>query len=156
GIPLALDKPARKRIERRLLITTPTIRVEVNAGEIEIGDDGLVVRVKKAEVNADPSKPEPIKGIYHQRCFFVLGSINGTNDFLFLLDTGASRSALDLKAAAKLSLPERGKTKVEGSAGVVEAKQVAVSSIQVGSANAKDLTVTVQNLSGILAPKDRR
>ncbi|MBI3409890.1 MAG: hypothetical protein HY040_16245 [Planctomycetes bacterium] len=47
GAPLALDKPARKQIEKRLVIATPSFRLAVEAGAIEIGEGGVVVRVKK-------------------------------------------------------------------------------------------------------------
>jgi hypothetical protein len=47
GAPLALDKPARKPIEKKLVITTPSFRLEAEAGEVEITEKGVVVRVKK-------------------------------------------------------------------------------------------------------------
>jgi hypothetical protein len=47
GAPLALDRPARKPIEKKLVITTPSVRLEAQAGEVEVTEKGVVVRIKK-------------------------------------------------------------------------------------------------------------
>jgi hypothetical protein len=47
GAPLALDKPARKPIAKKLVIATPHFRLEAEAGEVEVSEDGVVVRIKK-------------------------------------------------------------------------------------------------------------
>jgi hypothetical protein len=47
GAPLALDKAGRKPIEKKLVITAPSFRLEAEGGEVEITEKGVVVRVKK-------------------------------------------------------------------------------------------------------------
>jgi hypothetical protein len=47
GAPLALDKPGRKPIAKKLVIAAPQFRLEAEAGEVEVTDDGVVVRVRK-------------------------------------------------------------------------------------------------------------
>jgi hypothetical protein len=47
GAPLVFDKPATKPIAKKLVIDTPQFRLEAEAGDVEITDDGVVVRVKK-------------------------------------------------------------------------------------------------------------
>jgi hypothetical protein len=47
GAPLALDKPARKPIEKKLVIATPQFRLEAEAGEVEVTEEAVVVRIKK-------------------------------------------------------------------------------------------------------------
>jgi hypothetical protein len=47
GAPLALDKPARKRIEKKLVISTPPFHLEAEAGEIEVTSTGVVITIHK-------------------------------------------------------------------------------------------------------------
>jgi hypothetical protein len=47
GAPLPLDRPARKPIEKKLVITAPGFRLEAEAGEVEVTKDGVVVRFQK-------------------------------------------------------------------------------------------------------------
>jgi hypothetical protein len=46
GAPLALDRSGRTTIEKKLVIATPQFRLEVQAGEVEVTKEGVVVRVK--------------------------------------------------------------------------------------------------------------
>jgi hypothetical protein len=47
GAPLALDKPGRKPIEKKLVIATPQFRLEAEAGEVEVTEGGVVVRIRQ-------------------------------------------------------------------------------------------------------------
>jgi hypothetical protein len=105
-----------------------------------------------AHVTADESVPFT----YHQRCIFLTMRLNEQDDLLFLLDTGASASAVDATVAKRLKLPAKGAGKVEGTTGVLAVEQVLVNSLSAGAARADGLTVTSQNLGGSLAPAGRK
>jgi hypothetical protein len=82
--------------------------------------------------------------------------IGDHRDLLFLFDTGASASAIDLKTAERLQLSPTGTVKVEGTAGVIDAKTVKIPSLSVGEARVDNLSATAQDLSASLAPKAMR
>ncbi len=94
--------------------------------------------------------------IYHQRLIFLKVRVNENDGLLFLLDTGASASAVDLKTAERLKLPLTGEDKVEGTAGVIDVKKARVKSFAVGKARVKDLSIPAYDLSGILVPPSMR
>src|SRR5512139_774395 len=83
---------------------------------------------------------------------FVQGRIGDAAPAWFLLDTGASLSALDEKVAKSLALKPAGGTSVQGSAGTIEASAVKVPRLCLGDACASDMQPTVYDLSGSLAP----
>jgi hypothetical protein len=91
--------------------------------------------------------------IYHQRLIFLSVRVNENDRLLFLLDTGASASAIDLKTAERLKLPVTGLDKVEGTAGVIDVKKVRIENLTVGKARVKDLSVPAYDLTGVLAPQ---
>ncbi|MGH9901193.1 MAG: retropepsin-like aspartic protease [Pyrinomonadaceae bacterium] len=94
--------------------------------------------------------------IYHQRLIFVEMSVNNHRGLLFLFDTGASASAIDLKTAERLKLPFAGVGKVEGTAGVISVRRALVKSLSVGRARAENLTVPAYDLGGVLSPHGRQ
>jgi predicted aspartyl protease len=94
--------------------------------------------------------------IYYQRLIFIEMRVNNHSGLLFLLDTGASTSAIDLKMAERLKLPLRGADKVEGTAGIIDVKKVLVKSLSFGKARAKNLTVPAYDLSGVPAPQSKQ
>jgi hypothetical protein len=47
GAPLALDRPGRKAFEKKLVIAAPEFRLEAEAGEVEVTEEGVVIRVRK-------------------------------------------------------------------------------------------------------------
>jgi hypothetical protein len=69
-----------------------------------------------------------------------------------LLDTGANRSALDAGFAARSGLPVLDGTRVEGSAGIVEAGSTRVSGLRLGSVVLPTLDPTTSNLAGLQGP----
>jgi hypothetical protein len=93
---------------------------------------------------------------FHERCIFIKMDAGARPDLLFLFDTGASVSALDLKTANGLKLALMKGGKVEGSAGVIEAMKSQLPSLSVGAARVENLSVTVQDLSASLVPKGMR
>ncbi len=97
-------------------------------------------------------KSDATRFTYFQRLIFVEMSVNNHSGLVFLLDTGANRSAIDLKTAGTLNLPITGTGKVEGTAGTIEVKQVLVKSIFLGKARARDLNLSSYDLSGSLVP----
>jgi hypothetical protein len=94
--------------------------------------------------------------IYYQRLIFIEMRVNNHSGLLFLLDTGASASAIDLKTAGRLKLPLTGAGKVEGTAGITDVKNVLVKSLSFGQARAKNLTVPAYDLSVVLAPQSKQ
>ncbi|MEZ5344767.1 MAG: retropepsin-like aspartic protease [Pyrinomonadaceae bacterium] len=99
-------------------------------------------------------KPSAI--IYHQRLIFLKMTANDSHELLFLLDTGASKSAVDIKTAEKINLPVSGKSEVEGTAGVIEVKNARFDSLSFGDAEELGMEVTSYDLSGVLAPPDMK
>jgi hypothetical protein len=94
--------------------------------------------------------------IYHDRCIYVVVRVNGHHDLLFMLDTGANVSAIDRTAARKLNLPVTGNGTVEGTVGTIPVRKGHLRRIAIGSLGARNLDVTVQDLSGTLAPPGMR
>lgn len=94
--------------------------------------------------------------IYHLKLIFLRVRVNEHDGLLFLLDTGASASAIDLKTSERLKLPLTGTDKVEGTAGIIDVKKAWIKSIAVGKARAKDLRIPAYDLSGILVPQGMR
>src|SRR6187402_23490 len=94
--------------------------------------------------------------VYHQRVVFVRARVNEESGLLFLLDTGASASALHAATAERLELPMGEPTRVEGSAGVIEVDTVLVDELALGEHVVRDITATVQDLGGSLAPPGER
>jgi hypothetical protein len=79
---------------------------------------------------------------FYQRVIFLHVRVNDTPDLLFLLDTGASASALDAVAAEALELPLTGSTQVEGTAGVVNLESVRIEELAVGELSVQGITAT--------------
>jgi hypothetical protein len=44
GVTLALDKPQRKTIQQKLVISAPQFRLEVTAGEVEVAEEAVVIK----------------------------------------------------------------------------------------------------------------
>jgi hypothetical protein len=86
----------------------------------------------------------------------VVVTVNGHRDLLFMLDTGANVSAVDRTAARKLNLPVSGHGTVEGTVGTIPVRKGHLRRIAIGSLAARNLDVTVQDLSGALAPPGMR
>src|ERR1051325_9593443 len=80
----------------------------------------------EGEGNAQRALDEPLSFLYYQRCIFLSVRVNDQTDLLFLLDTGANISALDLKAAERVGIAVSGNSKVEGTTGVSEVKQALI------------------------------
>jgi len=100
--------------------------------------------------------PEPIPFTYAERCIFLELRAGGSEDLLFLLDTGASASALDLKTVERLGLTPTGTVQVEGTTGTIEARWVRLPRLSTGKVGVDRLQMTAQDLSGSLAPPGRR
>jgi hypothetical protein len=92
---------------------------------------------------------------YYQRCIYVRMRVNEQDDQLFLLDTGANVSALDIRAAERLKIAVTGIGKVEGTTGVLPVNQARIRRLSIAGASAADLQVTAQDLRGSLAPPGR-
>lgn len=83
---------------------------------------------------------------------FVRASLNESEPLLFLVDTGASASAIDRDVAARLALRKGGSTTVEGTAGTIGADTAHVESIRVDGMEGGPITPTVSDLSESLSP----
>jgi hypothetical protein len=94
--------------------------------------------------------------VYHQRVVFVRARVGEESGLLFLLDTGASASAVHAATAERLELPMGAPTRVEGSAGVIEVDTVLVDELALGEHVVRGITATVQDLGGSLAPPGER
>jgi Retroviral aspartyl protease. len=117
----------------------------------------LLFAAMSFEIQAQKTKPQTAENfIYHQRLIFIKMRLNRREDMLFLLDTGANRSAIDSSVAERFKLPSAGTDKVEGTAGVIETTKAKIDSLSFEKAEVKNLTVTVQNLSGITAPPNEK
>ena len=85
---------------------------------------------------------------------FIRGHIGDSGPYWFLIDTGASRSALDLSVARSLALENGSPTRVEGSAGTIDAETVRLPELRLaGNVVARAIEPTVYDLSGSLAPE---
>lgn len=69
--------------------------------------------------------------------------VNGQGPFQFLIDTGASHSALSPRLVAQLQLQEIGRTQVVGVTGVLDAPMVRVASLATGSLRMRDFNAPV-------------
>jgi hypothetical protein len=105
---------------------------------------------------SEPGATRPVKAIYFERCIFLPMQIDGGEALLFLLDTGANVSAIDIKVAQRLHLLVEGTSKVEGTAGVITVKKARLKRLSVAGAQVENLTVTAQDLAASMAPKGRR
>lgn len=76
-------------------------------------------------------------------------TINGKGPFTFALDTGASRSLIDLQAARRLGVPKVGSAgKIAGVTGVKRAALVKVTHWRVGQINLPPTTMVRANMPG--------
>ena len=117
----------------------------------------ILLQVSSPEIfSRSAQEAEVADFIYDHGCVFLRLRVNEVDGLLFLLDTGASASAIDLKVAEKLRLPLTGTQSVEGTAGVIAAKQARIESLSLGNARAKNLSVPAYDLSGALAPPGSR
>lgn len=94
--------------------------------------------------------------VYHQRVVFVRARLNDESGLLFLLDTGASASAVHAATAERQELPLGAPTRVEGSAGVIDVDTVLVGELALGEHVVRGITATVQDLGSSLAPPGER
>ena len=93
---------------------------------------------------------------YFQRVIFIQASVNKTDSLLFLFDTGANTSALDVNTAARLKIEGSRGDSVEGTAGIALVQMADIRSLSIGSANVKGLEVTLIDLSFSLAPPGKK
>lgn len=84
---------------------------------------------------------------------FVRAQIGpGGDPVWLLLDTGANRSALDAGFAARAGLPVLEGSRVEGSAGVIEAGGTRVEDLRLGELALPTIEPTTSDLSGLQGP----
>jgi hypothetical protein len=121
---------------------------------------GTVPALLPAQAPRPDPAPKPSESAlaitYHERVVFVRARVNDAPDLLFLLDTGASATALDAGTAERLELPFGEPTRVEGTTGVIEVETVRLSELAIGPRTVREVTATVQDLSQALAPPGKR
>lgn len=105
---------------------------------------------------AQKSQPAAGNFTYLQRLIFIKMKVNHQEFLLFLLDTGASRSAIDHQVAERLKLPHAGKDRVEGTAGIIDVTKAKIKTLSFERVEVPNLVVTVQKLEGLLAPPDEK
>lgn len=89
-----------------------------------------------------------VSGPQGARLVMVPVSINDQGPYDFLLDTGASKSALDTRLAGRLGLPTTGRVQnVTGIGGSSEAVQVRVQEWRAGSVALPSMTILSVDLS---------
>ncbi len=93
---------------------------------------------------------------YYQRLIFIKIKVNNSDSLLFLFDTGANASAIDIKTADKLNLKTIKTDTVEGSAGYIVVPFVKTKTISFSKYKVKNLLLTKYDLSGSLAPPTKR
>lgn len=113
----------------------------------------MVVLGGPAPALAQAEAPAAARSTVRNHVGFVEGTIGGAGPYWFLVDTGASRSALDSAVADALGLAAGGPVRVQGSAGEVEARSVRVEDLRLGGGAPLALAPTVYDLSGSLAPE---
>lgn len=91
---------------------------------------------------------------YIERTIVLPGHVQG-RDALLLLDTGASRSAIDSAFAEAAGIQSFASGMVEGTAGRVTVRQARLSTLRVQEVGVNDLEVTLRPLGGLLAPPGR-
>ncbi|MGZ8998347.1 MAG: pepsin/retropepsin-like aspartic protease family protein [Allosphingosinicella sp.] len=85
---------------------------------------------------------------------FVRGHIGSSGPLWFLIDTGASRSALDRTVARNLALEPMSPTQVEGTGGTIEVESVRLPELRLaGNIVVRALEPTAYDLGGSLAPE---
>ncbi len=94
--------------------------------------------------------------VFENYVAFAEGRIGGEGPYWFLIDTGASRSALDEGLAKELGLELGEATHVQGSAGEIEARAAKLPLLTLGGIEARDLEPTLYDLSGFVAPAGPR
>ncbi|MCB1024621.1 MAG: aspartyl protease family protein [Acidobacteria bacterium] len=99
---------------------------------------------------------ELVEIIYHQRLIFAELVVNECDKAVFLIDTGAIKSAIDIKSAERLRLIIAGESRVEGSAGEIDVKNARLNTLSLGSASVSNLEVSAYDLSGVLAPPEKK
>lgn len=98
---------------------------------------------------------ESVPFTYHERLVFVEAHA-GDSPRLFLLDTGASATAIDAGSARELGLATGAPVDVEGTDGVIQVSSARLPALSLGRFTVRDLAVTVQDLSGSLCPPEKR
>jgi hypothetical protein len=83
----------------------------------------------------------------HRYMIVVPVRINGTGPYSFLLDTGATSSAIDPKLSSSLNLSTAQGAKVASWEGMVDARRVLVDNLSLGPIDSGPLSVLVQPLS---------
>ncbi len=114
----------------------------------------LALGLSALQATAAPA-PAEVAFTYHERLVFVRARM-GDSERLFLLDTGASASAVDAESARELALVRGEPGEVEGTAGVIRVESATLPALALGAHAVRDLRVTVQDLSGSLRPPGMR
>ncbi|MBI3269422.1 MAG: clan AA aspartic protease [Planctomycetes bacterium] len=86
---------------------------------------------------------------------FVQVEVNGSPRTM-LFDTGANTTAVDANAAREIGLVSTGTSTVAGTTGTLAVQNARVDRLRLGQASASNVNVTLQNLSGFLAPNGGR
>jgi clan AA aspartic protease (TIGR02281 family) len=81
----------------------------------------------------------------------VKAEVNGSGPFDFAVDTGACLTAISEQTARKLGISDKTSTSKEchSCCGDIKASEVIVESVRVGTAEAREIHVTVMDLSAI-------
>lgn len=107
-------------------------------------------------VAAPPAPAPDVPFLYHACLIHLRVQVGEHDDRLFLLDTGASASAIDARTAEELGIPIVGSGQVEGTAGTIEVRTARLASLSVGGARVEALDVPCYDLGGLLAPEGQR
>ncbi|MBI5365906.1 MAG: aspartyl protease family protein [Planctomycetes bacterium] len=84
---------------------------------------------------------------------FVRVELNGSPRTM-LFDTGANTTAVDTAAARAIGLAPAGSSTVAGTTGTLAVQNARVDRMRLGAATAANVVVTLQDLSGFLAPRN--
>ena len=113
------------------------------------------ITARKAPETPAAVPDAPTSG-FRNHVAFAQGRIGNSQALWFLIDTGASRSAVDESIAFGLGLAATKVTTVEGTAGTITVQAVKLPRLTLGGLVASNLEPTVYDLSGSLSPEGRR
>ena len=102
-----------------------------------------------------PIKTKAIEFEYFQSLIFLEVTVDNKDRLLFLLDTGANKSAIDLKIARECNMPFIRVDSVEGASGNFSVNMKLAREVKVGDLIKTNIEMTEQDLSYFITPGEQ-
>lgn len=93
------------------------------------------------------SRPVTVPFDYSQKEIVISGRINGSEELIFLLDTGASDTIIDRRVAAEHYLTKLGMYDIAAMAGMVTARSSSIKRLELGNLLMNDVPARILDLS---------